>query len=118
MAYAGTPVVRNQLVWLSNAATNIQLDTPGWFLWLQTATSFSYPLGRPTDYRLTLRKEKRRHGWYWYAYLKTDSKLHNSYVGRSENLTTERLGQVAQKLMDKVTQAQRAASAKGGDMTR
>jgi len=70
MVYAGVPKVYDQQVWLAETATDIHIDTPAWFLWLQTATNFSYYLGRPTYYHLTLRKEKRRHDWYWYAYLK------------------------------------------------
>ena len=106
MAYAGTPVVRNQRLWLSNTVSDIQLDTLTWFLWLQTATQFSYALGQPTYYSLTLRKEKRRHQHYWYAYLKSDSKLHNAYVGRTSDLSTARLNQVAQILLDKLRHAQ------------
>ncbi len=110
MAYVGTPVIRQQLLWVAEVATDIRLDTPAWFLWLQTATHFSYALARPTNYRLTLRKEKRRHDWYWYAYLKTDSKLHNAYAGRTLTLSAARLDQVAQGLVQKVRQSQ----AKGG----
>jgi len=117
MAYRGTPTIRHQWLRLPDATTTIQVNTPAWFLWLQTATSFSYPLGRPTFYSLTLRQEKRRHGLYWYAYLKTDSKLHNAYAGRSEALSTARLDQVAQKLLDKVQHAHRLASQKGAEQT-
>jgi hypothetical protein len=114
MAYAGTPVVNNHFLWVSGSATDIQIDTPAWFLWLQTATSFSYPLGRPTYYSLTLRQEKRRHNLYWYAYLKSDSKLHNSYVGVSATLTAEKLDTVAKQLLDKVRQTHYNTCQKGG----
>lgn len=119
MAYAGTPVIRRQRLWVANAATAIQIDTPAWFRWLQTATSFSYPLGAPTFYRLTVRKEKRRHDWYWYAYLKTDSKLHNAYAGRTHTLSAARLDQVAQTLLQKVQQstAQTDEKKKNDDQT-
>ena len=106
MAYVGTPVVRQQLLWVAEVATDIRLDTPAWFLWLQTAAHFSYALARPTNYRLTLRKEKRRHDWYWYAYLKSEAKLHNAYAGRSHTLSAARLNQVAQSLVQKVRQSQ------------
>ncbi len=118
MAYAGKPVVHNQLLWLSGSATDIQMDTPAWFLWLQTATSFSYPLGRPTYYSLTLRQEKRRRDFYWYAYLKTDSKLHNSYVGVSATLTAQKLDNVAKQLLDKVRQTHRNNCQEGGKILR
>jgi hypothetical protein len=113
MVYAGVPKVYNQQVWVAETATDIYMDTPEWFLWLQTAANFSYYLGRPTYYHLTLRKEKRRHDWYWYAYLKNEAKLHNAYAGRTPDLSTARLTLVAQKLADKVTQAQRAARLRG-----
>lgn len=102
MAYIGTPLVRKQRLWLDQAATDIYLDTPAWFLWLQTATHFSYALGSPTYYSLTLRQEQRRHGWYWYAYLKTEAKLHNAYAGRTATLSSSRLDHVAQALLAKV----------------
>lgn len=112
MVYAGVPKVYNQQVWVAETATDIYMDTPEWFLWLQTAANFSYYLGRPTYYHLTLRKEKRRHNWYWYAYLKSESKLHNAYAGRSADLSTACLTLVAQKLADKMAQAQRTARSK------
>lgn len=102
MAYAGTPVVRNQLLWLPDTTTQpIRLDTAAWWAWLETTHSFNY-LAPRSHYPLTLRKEKRRHRWYWYAYLKVDSKLHNAYVGRSADVTTARLQQVSQTLLEKV----------------
>jgi len=106
MAYIGTPVVRHHCLQLPNDTAHIELDGcplgAAWFLWLQTATRFSYALGRPTYYNLTFRHEKRRHGLYWYAYLKVDSKLHNAYAGRSPDLTVLRMVQLAQKLLDTV----------------
>ena len=104
MAYTDTPVVRNGCVWLARRATEIQVDTPAWFRWLHTVTSFSYALGSPTYYSPTLRKEKRRHDSYWYAYLKSDNKLHNAYAGRTEALSAARLDHIAQALLQKVRQ--------------
>ena len=117
MAYTGTPIVRNGQVWLAQVATAIQVDTPAWFGWLHITNSFSYALGRPTFYSLTLRKEKRRHHLYWYAYLKSGNKLHNAYAGRSEALSTARLDQVAHRLLQKVRQHDACADEKnkGGD---
>lgn len=104
MAYTGTPIMRNGQVWVTQQAIAIQVDTPAWFGWLHTTTSFSYALGAPTYYSLTLRKEKRRHHCYWYAYLKSGNKLHNAYVGRTAALSAARLDQVAHSLLQKVRQ--------------
>jgi hypothetical protein len=116
MAYAGTPIVHNQLLLLpGDTATTprrIRLGTAAWWAWLETATAFSY---RPlhSHYALTVRKEKRRHGCYWYAYLKVDSKLHNAYLGRSQALTPERLNQVLQTLLEKSRRQRTALTGKG-----
>ena len=104
MAYIGTPIVRNGQLWVAQQLTTIQVDSPHWFGWLHTTTSFSYALGAPTFYSLTLRKEKRRQHSYWYAYLKSGNKLHNAYAGRTEALSTARLDQVAHHLLQKVRQ--------------
>jgi hypothetical protein len=112
MAYAGTPVVRNQHLHLPNSSHLIRLDTAAWRTWLTTATSFYYRPSNPLE-AFTVRKEKRRHSWYWYAYLKMDSKLHNAYVGRSEAVTTARLTQVAQSLQEKLRRYRRQQLAKG-----
>ena len=109
MAYTDTLVVRRQWLWVANVATEIHIDTPAWFHWLQTATSFSSPLGAPTFYALTMRQEKRRCNWYWYAYLKIDSKLHNAYAGRTFTLSTARLDQVAQSLLYKARHSEDTA---------
>ena len=84
---------------------------------MHTTTSFSYALGRPTFYSLTLRKEKRRQHWYWYAYLKSGNKLHNAYAGRTEALSAARLDQVAYGLLQKVRQQRPITDEKkkGGD---
>lgn len=58
-----------------------------------------------------------RHDSYWYAYLKYDSKLHNAYVGRSQDLSAHQLEQVTQTLRLKILQWRQTLSLKGG-MTR
>jgi hypothetical protein len=112
MPQTDMPVLRGDCFHLSNQDSS-EVDTAAWFAWLAQANRFCY---RPTTsiYRLTLRKEKRRHGFYWYAYLKNDRKLHNAYVGRTPDLTRRRLQQVFDQLMDKVVlqrERQRNASA-------
>jgi len=109
-----TPLVHKQRLWLPEPALPIRLATAAWWRWLQQATLFRY-LPPQSIYAFTVRKEKRRHDWYWYAYLKSDAKLHNAYVGRSQDLTLERLHLVCEQLTQKVRQAQRAARTKGGD---
>lgn len=47
---------------------------------------------------MTLRKEKRSGKYHWYAYRRKGGKLYKRYVGYSENLTEERLLEVAAKM--------------------
>ena len=109
MPYRGTPVVRDGLL-LRQAATPLALGTAAWFGWLEKANCFCY-LSSHSSYRLTIRKEKRRNRWYWYAYLKVDRKLHNAYLGQSQALTEERLAWALQHLLAKCN-TQKTASEK------
>lgn len=97
MAQAGTPTVSKNLLHTGQKRP-ILLDSPAWFNWLETATRFSYSTRWP-GYRLTVRKEKRGNGHYWFAYLKNNRKLHNCYVGKSAALTAARLESVAAYLL-------------------
>lgn len=83
----------------------IRVGSQAWFDWLSRTSAFCYQPPGTTD-RLTLRKEKRRQQFYWYAYLKRDRKLHNAYVGKSESLTATRLQQVFVRLIAKVRRQQ------------
>lgn len=106
MAYENMPVVRNGALLLPDSTDPIQVDSAYWFAWLDEAHHFSYMSTRGS-YRMTVRKEKRRHDLYWYAYLKEAGKLHNAYVGRSAKVTAERLEQMIQQLAEKSRQFRR-----------
>ncbi len=88
----------------------IPVDSAAWFAWLTTATRFAYqPPGH--TFRLTLRREQRRHHSYWYAYLRYDRKLHNAYAGRADSLTSARLQQVFATVMTKLARRQQERAA-------
>lgn len=50
------------------------------------------------NFQYTLRKEKRAQRWVWYAYRRVAGVLFKRYVGGSEELTEQRLLDIAQKL--------------------
>lgn len=100
MPYTGTPWVV-QGVLLTQTDQRIVVDSPEWFVWLKTATSFCYSPSH-ISYRFTARKEKRRNGYYWYGYLRNDRKLHNVYLGRSERFTAAFLDQACNRLVQKI----------------
>ncbi len=99
-------------------ATNIRVDTPAWFAWLEAATthSFSYPLeDRSVGYVIgvmTVRKERRqRGGTYWVVYRRAAGQVQKIYLGRSASITHARLAAVARGLLT----AQRSADGTGAD---
>jgi LuxR family transcriptional regulator, maltose regulon positive regulatory protein len=47
---------------------------------------------------ISVRKERRRQGWLWYAYRRANGQLHKVYVGTSQALTIARLDDVAADL--------------------
>ena len=96
------PWIRDDRLCLPNQQP-IPVGTSAWFRWLEQSTHFCYQPTGVSD-RMTLRKEKRKKQFYWYAYLKRDRKLHNAYAGKTEALTTQRLQQVFTRLLIKVRQ--------------
>ena len=94
-----TPWVRYGQV-ITATGQRIRLDTAAWFAWLPTVASFCYSSPH-TTWRLTVRREKRRQQSYWYGYSKIHAKLHNVYLGKTEQLTQARLEQACLDLVHK-----------------
>lgn len=105
MPYAHTPWIRQGHLILGTGQ-RINLDSPAWFHWLETVTRFCYSSSRNSS-RLTARKEKRRHTFYWYGYLKSAAKLHNIYLGKSDQLTRARLDWACDQLEQKACRSRR-----------
>ena len=84
----------------------LRVGTSAWYGWLQTATLFRVrsPFGT-----FTVRREQAGHkrgGWYWRAYRKRGGRLHRVYLGKSEELTLDRLHAVAATLAEQDTAAE------------
>src|SRR5947209_10014792 len=80
--------------------TQMAVDSPGWYTWLQTASTFTF---RSEHGSFTAHKERagnRRGRPYWRAYRTWRGKLHRVYMGQSEELTLERLRAIAAVLVD------------------
>jgi len=110
MPYKEMPWVREDRLCLPDQP-DILVDSQAWFDWLRQSDAFCYQPPGSSD-RVTLRREKRRRQFYWYAYLKSDRKLHNAYAGKTERLTASHLRQVCALLSAKARQY-RAAAGKG-----
>jgi predicted ATPase/DNA-binding CsgD family transcriptional regulator len=70
----------------------ISVGTTAWYTWLEQHRSFTFETPRTT---FTARKEQRTAGWYWYAYRRMGGKLHSFYLGKSADLTLQRLNEAA-----------------------
>jgi LuxR family transcriptional regulator, maltose regulon positive regulatory protein len=89
-----TPQVTNE--WLTGyGAAPIAVGSPAWFAWLEQATRFAF---RDPAGAFTARREARGRGAYWRAYRTVDGRQRRAYLGRSADLTPERLRVVAAQL--------------------
>src|SRR5689334_14115940 len=77
-----------QLVLTEDASAPIPMGAEAWYTWLEGHTSFRAVA--PTAH-FTVRKEFRQGGWYWVAYRRRAGKLSTVYLGRSSDLSLERL---------------------------
>ncbi|MCC3572191.1 MAG: hypothetical protein JGK30_07745 [Microcoleus sp. PH2017_40_RAT_O_B] len=75
----------------------IELDSPKGSTWLESIGSFRFePVGANKPY--TVRKESNKGGDYWYGYRKMSGKLHKKYIGKTSELSTAKLEEVAEAL--------------------
>ena len=96
-----TPQIRaRQLFCYPDPEPFCTVESPAWFAWLETATIFRYFSEQRWNWYshyyspfapISLRKERRRQGWLWYAQRRVHGGLHKRYVGRSVDLTVARL---------------------------
>ncbi len=96
MARSTPRVAGGALVGLHDAASAIVVGTPAWYAWLDGATMFAFtsPHGG-----FTARKERSgQTGWYWKAYRKRGGTLQRAYLGKSADLSLDRLTAIATEL--------------------
>jgi ATP/maltotriose-dependent transcriptional regulator MalT len=85
-----TPRVENDtLASPDGEGTTIRVGEPAWYAWLEQATTFAFASSMGS---FTARKERGgRAGRYWKAYRTRASQLRRAYLGKSEDLTLDRL---------------------------
>ncbi|MFN8433457.1 MAG: LuxR C-terminal-related transcriptional regulator [Anaerolineales bacterium] len=76
---------------LKTSSNSIPIGSNLWFEWLSKAKKFSfkYPNGA-----FVAQQEIRRNTSYWYAYKRRNGKLYKAYLGKTTELTLERLQQI------------------------
>jgi LuxR family maltose regulon positive regulatory protein len=85
MAGSAKSVVRDRCLY--TGAEQIPVGSPSWYEWLSHARNFSFK-GEKGSF--VAQCEKRRNNSYWYAYRRA-GKLIKAYLGKTEELTSERL---------------------------
>lgn len=78
----------------------IKVGARGWYSWLANEQHMSFAY-RDQRCNFTARRERQRHGWYWYAYRRRNGKTYKMYLGKSEELTLERLRAVGESLLER-----------------
>jgi LuxR family maltose regulon positive regulatory protein len=78
---------------------SIQVGSSAWFEWLQENRSFSFA-GDAGEFS-ALKERVRDKGWYWKAYHWQNGRRHSVYLGRSEDLSGERLEKAAKSIFQK-----------------
>jgi vacuolar-type H+-ATPase subunit I/STV1 len=74
-----------------------EFDSSKGLAWLKSVTSFRFePTGANKPY--TVRKESGKGGDYWYGYRKVAGKLHKKYIGKSSDVSTTKLEEIAEVL--------------------
>ncbi|MEG5067547.1 hypothetical protein QUB33_28650 [Microcoleus sp. B3-A4] len=67
--------------------------------WLETVKSFRYePVVGSENKPYTVRKESTKSGDYWYGYRKTKGRLHKKYIGKTSEISTPLLDEIAEDL--------------------
>src|SRR5260221_6663351 len=97
------PIIQDGILTYLRDGSPVQVgvDSSDWYAWLQTASTFTF---RGEHGSFTAHKERagnRRGRAYWRAYRTWQGKLHRAYLGKSEELTLERLQSVAVVLASK-----------------
>jgi predicted ATPase/DNA-binding CsgD family transcriptional regulator len=122
MTRSRLPSVRGDRLCCPDDAENqlapVIVGTDAWYAWLTHShiQSFSFKNQSGT---FTARRERKRHGWYWYAYRRRGGKLYKAYLGKNEEMSLERLNAVAEALIGRDGKNSTVGSSKkAGQITR
>ncbi|QBD76830.1 hypothetical protein EPA93_12775 [Ktedonosporobacter rubrisoli] len=98
MAHTTPRVEQDILVEPTNRPVSV--GSPQWYAWLDNEENRSFFFSNEAG-SFTARKERRkRGGWYWIAYRSRRGRLVKTYMGRSEDLTLERLRETTVRLAE------------------
>jgi len=86
--------VAGELTYNPDSFDGVKLESPKGLAWLESINSFRFePTGDGKPY--TVRKEA---SGYWYGYRRVSGKLHKKYIGKSSEISTAKLEEIAEAL--------------------
>lgn len=89
-----TPKVVSGLLYTDDAFTGTPVGSPAWFDWLSLASTFYFESRHGSTF--TAHREHRQRGtYYWTAYRRQRGVLRRIYLGKTDQLTMQRLADVA-----------------------
>ena len=93
------PFVADQCLHVSEELSDpILVGSEAWYCWLAAEQHQSFAFCNQLG-SFTVRRERRRQHAYWYLYHKQEGKLRKTYLGKSEEMSLERLNSVAAKMV-------------------
>lgn len=99
----GTPLIENGVLHFiqDGAEQTIAVGSDAWTAWLNDATRF-YVKNQQHGH-FSCRKETRQRGSaYWSAYRRVHGRMYRIYVGKDDDLTPQRLDEIAQRLQQMI----------------
>ena len=108
-----TPYVRESVLTcpgVDGSPQSLLIGSPDWYRWLADETHRSFAFESPRGTFTASKERKQRGGWYWTAYRQSQGKLYKAYLGRSEEVTPERLEGVASLLVERIAGQRRTTN--------
>lgn len=90
--------IQDNLLFYEATLSPIVVGSPEWYDWLNHESNRSFSLRTPAG-AVTLRREKKRNSYYWYAYRHLQGHTHKRYVGKSSDLSLTHLQQAVEALL-------------------
>jgi predicted ATPase/DNA-binding CsgD family transcriptional regulator len=91
-------VADHSLRLLEEPSDPIVVGSEAWYRWLAAEQHQSFAFRNQLG-TFTVRRERRRQCWYWYLYHKREGKLRKAYLGKTEEVTLERLNAITATLV-------------------
>ncbi len=105
-----TPKVVSGYLYTDDPFTGTVVGSPAWFVWLSLASTFYYE-AHPGSSFTAHREQRQRGSHYWTAYRRHQGVLSRVYLGKADQLTPQRLAEVALTLSKPPSQKEKEVKA-------